>query len=404
MNKNVLFSTFDVFPLPKGSTTHIAQTIQALAEVFETTHLACLGGGDMPGFQKENNIIIRRCLNNHPNFLKRTEYFGQFLDSLLDNQNEAFDYFHFRDIWSGIPILEHEATGDALTIFEVNGLPSIELAYHYPGLLKNPGLLSRIKAMEDYCLEQADGILTVSQVNRRCLVERGADADKIIVTPNTAAPIPADGTGANTCEEDCDFILYVGTLAAWQGLPVLLEAFKLLAPSTDLKLVILGSTQKNSRPLRKIIRKWGLEDQVVLKTGLDRAQVYDYYRKACFSIAPLTRCSRNQQQGCSPLKIIESMAVGTPVIASRLPVCSEIITHDHDGLLVSPDSPRALARAINLMLEDTEKRSQLGKKAKKTISDTFNHEAWKIKLHDAYQQFSVRREKAYGRKNTAIKN
>ena len=63
-------------------------------------------------------------------------------------------------------------------------------------------------------------------------------------------------------------------------------------------------------------------------------------------VAPLARGDRNEVQGCSPLKIVESMAAGTAVVASDLPVARELVTPGRDGLLVAPGAPRALARAM----------------------------------------------------------
>ncbi|MGX2953608.1 glycosyltransferase [Shewanella sp. JL219SE-S6] len=56
-------------------------------------------------------------------------------------------------------------------------------------------------------------------------------------------------------------------------------------------------------------------------------------------MAPLTPCRRNMLQGCCPLKVLESMACGTAVIASDLPVIRELVTHEKHGLLVPPPGP-----------------------------------------------------------------
>ena len=122
---NILFAAFDVFPTAKGSTTRIAHTLRSLKRFSDSLTLACLGWGDMPRYQKENQISIRRCLAMHPNFLKRTELFGDFLFDVLDGIGENPDVIHFRDVWSGIPLLEYPNTRSARKIFEVNGFLSI---------------------------------------------------------------------------------------------------------------------------------------------------------------------------------------------------------------------------------------------------------------------------------------
>ncbi len=388
----VLFTTFDVFPLPKGSSTHIAHTLRALTSLFGPVNLASLGFGDMPRFQKEGDISIFRCLSHHPNFLKRTEYFYDFIHDTVEKIG-SIDYIHFRDIWGGMAVFDDPRLAPAKKIFEVNGLPSIELPYHYPHLLRNPGLMSRIRMMEDHCLESADGIITVSSVTKRYLESRNVPADKITVIPNTAFDF--GDTPQNTQDQSDEratvnagkIILYAGTLTEWQGLPTLIKAFELISDRDDVLLYIAGSTAKYSRNIKKTIRKAGLEEKIKFKIGLSRESLHRLYRRAAFSLAPLSRCSRNELQGCSPLKIIESMSAGTPVIASNLAVCAEFIDHKEDGLLVPPDSPRALANAMSLLLDDDDLLSRLGKNAKAKSQNIYHIDLWMKKFHDAYKMF-----------------
>lgn len=380
-----LFSAFDLFPSSKGASTHIAHTVKAMEKKFGKTILISLGYGDMPGYQKEGDIIIRRFLDTHPNLLERADYFGDFVYRIMTNSDDL-QIIHFRDIWSGIPILAHPESKNSLIVYEVNGLPSIELVCHYPRLMKNPGLINRIKDMEDFCLKSAHGIITVSQVNKRCLMARGVDPEKIVVIPNTVYPQKCEILSDDNDKKE-DFILYAGTLAPWQGLPTLLKAFSMIADKGNLCLYLACSTRKHLRPVRKMIRKLGLEQNMELDIGLSRKEVYKLYRKSLFSVAPLTRCARNEIQGCSPLKIIESMSAGTPVIASGLPVCSEIIEHEKDGLLVTPDSARSLALAMERLVNDKNLVKQLGKKAAKKIKRSYSHETWATRLYEAYDIF-----------------
>ncbi len=388
----VLFATFDVFPLPKGSSTHIAHTLRALTSLFGPVNLASLGFGDMPRFQEEGNVSIYRCLSHHPNFLKRTEYFYDFIRDTVDKIG-GIEYVHFRDIWGGMAVFDDPRLARANKIFEVNGLPSIELPYHYPRLLRNRGLMSRIRMMEDHCLEWADGIITVSHVTKRYLESRNVPAGKITVIPNTACDFndPSRDALEQPDESGADnkgkIMLYAGTLTEWQGLPTLIKAFDLISDRDDVVLYIAGSTGKYSKHIKKTIRKAGLEDKIKFKIGLSRESLHRMYRRAAFSLAPLSRCSRNELQGCSPLKIIESMSAGTPVIASNLAVCAEYIDHMEDGLLVQPNSPRALANAMTMLLDDDALTSRLGGNAKEKSRNKYHMDVWMKKFHDAYGAF-----------------
>jgi glycosyltransferase involved in cell wall biosynthesis len=89
---------------------------------------------------------------------------------------------------------------------------------------------------------------------------------------------------------------------------------------------------------------------------------------ATLSVAPLTECPRNLQQGCCPLKILESMAAGVPVVASDLPAVRELITDGVEGRLVRPDRPSELARTIRVLLQYPAHLQELGRRARERIA------------------------------------
>lgn len=382
----VLYAAFDRFPAPKGAAVHIAHTLRALEERCARVVLLCLGGGDLPAYQQEGGITIRRWPGPVPNFLQRTQGFGRFVARAIDRLAGPPQIIHFRDIWSGIPIFASPLAQKARLIFEVNGLPSVELPYRYPALMQSRLMMDRLRAMEDFCIQNAHGLLTVSQVNRRCLLERGADESRIAVLANTA-PIPPNPPQSTMPTEP--MILYAGTLSPWQGIATLLEAYALLTESQRPRLVLACSTRKHFRPVRKRIRRLGLENLIDIRMGLPRKKLFGLYRQALFTVAPLAACSRNLIQGCSPLKIVESMSVGRPVIASDIPVCAEIIENQRDGWLVPPDSPRALAHAMERLLSDPDRAGELGRAAQAKIQLQYNPQNWQARLLEAYACFAA---------------
>jgi glycosyltransferase involved in cell wall biosynthesis len=108
------------------------------------------------------------------------------------------------------------------TLFEVNGLPSIELKYHYPGL--DQELLAKIKEQEIATLHLSDAIICPSNVTRDYIASLGLNRKLVTVIPNgvsssdfSASPLPArDGR--------VPVLLYIGTLADWQGLDIVIRA------------------------------------------------------------------------------------------------------------------------------------------------------------------------------------
>jgi glycosyltransferase involved in cell wall biosynthesis len=85
------------------------------------------------------------------------------------------------------------------------------------------------------------------------------------------------------------------------------------------------------------------------------------------------------------LKILESMALGVPVLASDLPAVREIITPDVDGFLVRPDRPAELARAIEVLLEQPALLGQIGIAARARIERELTWDRSCAKLRGLYE-------------------
>jgi glycosyltransferase involved in cell wall biosynthesis len=238
--------------------------------------------------------------------------------------------------------------------------------------------------MEVFCWEKADYILTPSQTIKENLIRLGAEASKIKViyngaeTPQTFEPLT---------ERPKEYILYFGALQAWQGLETLLKAFTYLQDYEHLRLVICSSNRpKFSKYYLKLIEKLGLEDKIIWHYQLPKRELYQWIREAALTVAPLKECSRNLEQGCCPLKVLESMALATPVIASDLPAVREIIENKELGILARPDRPTELARQIRLLLEHPEQRKLMGQKAQAHILQNFTWEKKQQELTDFYTE------------------
>jgi glycosyltransferase involved in cell wall biosynthesis len=204
---------------------------------------------------------------------------------------------------------------------------------------------------------------------RQNLIALGVSTNKITVIANGAdIPEPAPRPPAAPSR----YIIYFGALQRWQGIDVLLRAMARLADLDDLCLVICASTRaRHAKPYRKLAEKLGVAESVLWLFELDESELAPWRANALISIAPLTECSRNLDQGCSPLKILESMASGVPVIASDLPSVREIITDRVEGRLVRADRPSELAMAIRVLLEYPEHIAQLGENARLRVEREF---------------------------------
>jgi glycosyltransferase involved in cell wall biosynthesis len=178
--------------------------------------------------------------------------------------------------------------------------------------------------------------------------------------------------------------VYFGALQPWQGIGTLLKSLKYLKDKPELKLVICSShKEKHARPYKKLIQKLDVEEQVIWKYQLEKRALQAILQHAICTVAPLTECSRNLEQGCSPLKIFESMACRVPIIASDLPVIREILAPD-EAKFFRAERPAELARCIRLISDYPEFGNKISKNAYQKLKSEYTWERIDKKLAYIY--------------------
>ena len=366
--RKVLYAAFDVFPNDKGAGVHIARFVAGLAEAGYEVHLLTAANGILPPEDSYLTARVYRLGKAKGSYLERALCFGKAVRKHL-HEFAPYAVAHFRSIWSGVPLLKEQARYGYRTLFEVNGLPSVELKYHFPNLAGTP-LLRKLKHLELFALSRAEHIVCPSKVTAAYIASMGIPEERITVIPNgvdTSLFAPRA-----TPPGEVPTILYVGTTAPWQGLDTLLEAMPLILAKQRVRLRIIGQGRKARRKaLRRRIRKLGLEDSVSLEDPLPHHSIPGVINQASVCVAPLGYNDRNVTQGCCPIKILEYAACGRPIVASDLPVVRELVRDGMEALLFSPDNPQDLANKVLTLLAEPELASALGRRALQRVRNRF---------------------------------
>ncbi len=369
-----LYAAFDVVPSAKGAALHIAHVAQALERAAGSVRVVALGAGELPARESDGRTEIVRVPGSAVDFVERVRRFQAAVAVEIAAARGTLAVLQFRDPWAGIPMLD--ARGSMPAVYEINGFPSIELPYRYPALRART--LARIRAMEDRCLEESDFILAPAASIAANLTRRGVARSRITVIPNGADIVASQARPAGA---PARYVLYFGALQAWQGVGVLLRAFALLADIEPLELVICASAPPRSgAALRALAARPELATRVRWIHQLSRDDLAPWLANAEFSVAPLAETARNLDQGCCPLKILESMAAGVPVIASDLAPVRELMTHGEHGLLVRPDRPGSLARAMRALLDDPAATARMGRSAQQRVREHYTWDSVEARL------------------------
>ena len=158
---------------------------------------------------------------------------------------------------------------------------------------------------------------------------------------------------------DGPVVFNVGGLDVRKNLELLIEAFARALPRLDpaTRLVIAGRAHSgNPRlypPLEPVVRRWGVEQQVVFTGTIDDEEKIAFYRLADLYAYP----SRYEGFGLTPL---EAMACGTPVLCADASSLPEVV--GSGGLLVEPKA-EPFAAALVMVLSDPECRADLARRA-----------------------------------------
>lgn len=384
-----LYGAFDVFPGPKGAATHIGHMARTLAEHFDGA-LVCTLGDPAEHSPHERDTVtgieMVRYMEPAPALLARARAWGDWIATVAATTT-TLELVHVRDPWSAATLFGNDRW---IRVFEVNGLPSIELPERYAGLPSS--LIAELAALERWCFQRSHAIVTPSQTMAANLVRLGAPSDRIVVVPNGADAPPLDrrpprpaGPGA-----PARYLIYVGAIQHWQGVHTAIRALALLNEPDDPDLVIIAAARpREAKELQRLSRRLGVEHRLHWRFRIPRPEVAQWLAHAEASLAPLTECARNLDQGACPIKILESMAVGTPVVSSALPIVEELIDDGVHGLLVPPDRPSELARALRLLLDDADRRSALGNAAHARITRSYTWAHTTSAIRELYSRLHV---------------
>ncbi len=213
-------------------------------------------------------------------------------------------------------------------------------------LTRLPGLSTQIKVG----IAQASKVITVSDALKSRLVEIGAPQDKITTIHNGVDGkifTLANKTAARkslSLDIDAPLIVYVGRVSHEKGPDVLLDALANLTPDSPLakaSVAIVGGGAMEPEILKKM-KELNLESKVVITGMRPPSEVINW-----FAASDLL-CLPSRREGC-PNAVLEALATGRPVVASRIGGVPELLNRDN-GIMIDPDNPEQLRVAMETAL------------------------------------------------------
>lgn len=226
-----------------------------------------------------------------------------------------------------------------------------------------------IRALETLACRKADAVVTICQGLRADLLARGVPDGKITVVPNAVdpeelQPVARDpALRARFGAEGDDFLVaFIGSFYHYEGLDLLMRALALLPRRRPhIRGVLIGGGKEEGR-LRSLVRELGLADRVIFAGRIPHDLVPAAYA-ACDALV-LPRKSMRLTELVTPLKPLEAMAMGVPVIASDVGGHRELIRDGETGLLFPAHNAHALAKTILTISSNPDLAGRLVERAK----------------------------------------
>lgn len=211
-----------------------------------------------------------------------------------------------------------------------------------------------------------DVIITFTQTSKDRLIKHKFSPGKIRVIYNYTLPkevIFSDGKKLpNT-------ILFVGSLYEHKGLEIIIQAMPTVVLEVpQVKLIIAGQGREDyKKKIEKMIEAFKIKENIEFLGQKSNEEILQLISKSEVMVVPEQWLS-----DFGPIILIEAMALGKPIVASRIGAIPEFIEDGINGFLVERNNSGQFAQKIIWLLKNKESASLIGKKAKERVRFLYN--------------------------------
>ena len=220
------------------------------------------------------------------------------------------------------------------------------------------------KAMRS--MDKVDKFIVLSEFSKQVHIKHGLNPKKIVVKYNFSEDL---GVGLGG-----DYALYVGRLTEEKGILELLEAWKTLGSSIQLKIVGMG-------PLEGVVKS-NLPQGVEFLGQLERHDVINIMKSASFLITP------SRWYEGMPMTVVEAMSTGTPAISPKHGVFEEMILEGVNGFLYEVEDQNGIIEGVKKWIQQKEK--SLLRSSTRRVYDALYSEEVAIKALEAIYNSAIK--------------
>ena len=240
------------------------------------------------------------------------------------------------------------------------GVPLVVTPHSDPGL----GSLSKRLfdwAMPPITLRRAHRVIALTAIEQQHLQQLGVAPGRIRIIPNGVDLNEFADLPGRSRSSDETHLLFVGRCYPRQkGLEHLVKATALLSSRRKVRLSIVGEDWGGVASLQTMSKALGVEEQVTFTGPVPRGEVIRSYAGADIFVLP----SLFEPFG---IVLLEAMAAGLPIVASRVGGIVDVVEEGKTALLVPPGNSQALAEALDRVISDASLRRRMGDAARRRV-------------------------------------
>lgn len=312
----------------------------------------------------------RRWLRSHKSATwKHLLQAGYLVHHLLPGSDVAHLHAHFA----------HSPTSVALFASQLSGLKFSFTAHAKDIYTSNPRQL-REK------LKLAQFAVTCTGYNRKYLSEMAKGIETPIYPVYHGIDIHRFSQNTQKAKPSAPYqILTVARLTPKKGLLTVLKAVRHLCDKDfTIRYTLIGDGDDRDNIL-SAIKDLNLSEVTRWLGTLPHEIVVNHYRQADLFVLGCEIAPNGDRDGI-PNVLIESMAMGVPVVATNISAIPELVDHERTGLLVPPGRPELLAEAMIRLLSDAPLRQQLTEAAKQRVAAEFDNKILVAALAGVYRK------------------
>jgi glycosyltransferase involved in cell wall biosynthesis len=261
----------------------------------------------------------------------------------------------------------------------IAGIPVVFEMHSVP---RSPAHRRQLEAIAQHPL--LVGVVALNDVIRGAVLRAGGNGDAMIMAGAAVDPLPFEsacdrGTARDRFDiaDERPVVVYTGHLYDYKGIAPLLEAAR---SQPDVLYLLVGGWPED-------VERWRADASDLANVRFEgfvpNTQIPDYLAAADICIHP--HSAHHDVAGwTSPLKLLEYMAAGRPIVATAIPGIRDLLFHDHNAIVVPPDDAASLAGGVRRLLDDPELAERLSLQACEDVE----HHTWEKRARGVLERFA----------------